>query len=307
MLKMPDRIPNNKKNGLNSSYSNSVYSEHICCSIIKSLGFDVQDTLIGYITTSNNTRKPVVACKNFVPPGYFLVDFRAIEDAVLTDRKPGKIPRINDIYRIMRGNNAYFSKNSGSVALETFWNTFTIDAMLGNFDRHANNWTYLVKHDGTELKPAPIFDCGSCLYPQVSDSAIPTILSSEQEIAMRINKFPTAALELPDKTKANYKEYIQSLCNPDCTNALIRVYPLINIDKINAIIHDNSSISEIRKEFYCTMIKARIEQILEPAYQKAVSNNKSVQSAATLSNKFDTIIDTVSQPIAENKDDMQLD
>ena len=270
MLKMPDRISDDK----NSSYSNSVYSENVCCEIVKKLGFEVQDTLIGYIESPDGEQKPVVACKNFVPQGYSLVDFRAIEDAVLLDRKAGKIPRIEDIYSIMSGNNAYFSKEIGAIALERYWDTFILDAMLGNFDRHANNWAYFIKNDGSELKFAPIFDCGSCLYPHISDTAIPNVLSSESEIIMRIDKYPTATLELPNKMKANYREYIQSLSNPDCTAALLRVYPLIDVNKINEVISSNSSLSDIRKEFYRTMIHRRIERILEPAYEKAYKQTK---------------------------------
>lgn len=269
MLKMPDRISGYKRNDLNSSYSNSIYSENVSCEILKKLGFDVQETLIGYIENQDGERKPVVACKNFVPQGYSMVDFRAIEDAVLIDRKAGKIPRIEDIYSVMSGNNAYFSKEAGAIALERYWDTFILDAMLGNFDRHANNWAYFIKNDGSELKFAPIFDCGSCLYPHISDAAIPDVLSSESEMIMRIDKFPAAALELPNKTKTNYKEYIQSLGNPDCTAALMRVYPRIDLDKVNEVIYSNSSMSDLRKEFYSTMLKNRVERILEPAYEKA--------------------------------------
>ncbi len=53
MLKMADCISDNKRNDLNSSYSNSVYSENVCCDIINSLGFDVQKTLLGFITVKN--------------------------------------------------------------------------------------------------------------------------------------------------------------------------------------------------------------------------------------------------------------
>lgn len=268
MLKLPDRISDDKRNGLNSSYSNSVYSENICCSILKKLGFNVQDTLLGYIVNKNGEPKPVVACKNFVPQGYSMVDFKAIEDAVLIDRKAGKTPKITDIYEIMSGNNAYFSEQSGAIALKKYWDTFILDAMLGNFDRHANNWAYFVKNDGTKMSPTPIYDCGSCLYPQISDNAISFILSSKDEIQMRIDKFPTAALELPDKTKVNYKEYINSFENPDCTAALLRIYPRLDINKINETIYNNPDISNIRKDFYSIMIKNRIEQILQPAYEK---------------------------------------
>lgn len=271
MLKMPDRISDDKRNGLNSSYSNSVFSENVSCEILKNLGFRVQDTLLGYIADKNGEPKPVVACKNFVPQGYSMVDFRAIQDAILIDRKAGKTPRINDIYEIMSGNNAFFTEETGAIALARYWDTFILDAMLGNFDRHANNWAYFIKNDGTSMKIAPIYDCGSCLYPQLADTFIPSILSSEEEILMRIDKFPTAALELPDKTKTNYKEYISSLENPDCTAALLRVFPRIDKQKINDTIYNNSAISDIRKDFYSTMLSKRIERILEPAYEKALS------------------------------------
>lgn len=269
MLKMADRITDNNRNSLNSSYSNSIYSENICCEILKGLGFDVQETLLGFVTDKNGDNKPVVACKNFVPDGYSLVDFRAIEDALIIDRKAGKIPRITDIYEIMKGENAYFSKETGAIALQKYWDTFILDAMLGNFDRHANNWAYFIKNDGTELKFAPIYDCGACLYPQMSDNAIPDVLAAPKEIEMRIDKFPTAALELQDKTKANYKDYINSLQNPDCTAALQRVYPKIDMNVIEKIINDNSAISDIRKKFYTVMLKKRIDIILKPAYEKA--------------------------------------
>ena len=271
MLKMADRITDNNRNSLNSSYSNSVYSENICCEILKGLGFDVQETLLGFVTDKNGDNKPVVACKNFVPCGYSLVDFRAIEDALLIDRKAGKIPRITDIYEIMKGKNAYFSKETGAIALQKYWDTFILDAMLGNFDRHANNWAYFIKNDGTELKFAPIYDCGSCLYPQMSDHAIPDVLASSKEIEMRIDKFPTAALELQDKTKVNYKDYINSLRNPDCTAALLRVYSKIDMNVIRKIINDNAAISDVRKNFYTVMIQKRIGIILKHAYEKAYS------------------------------------
>lgn len=201
----------------------------------------------------------------------FLYAFKlvVVNDALLIDRKAGKIPRITDIYEIMKGENAYFSKETGAIALQKYWDTFILDAMLGNFDRHANNWAYFIKNDGTELKFAPIYDCGACLYPQMSDNAIPDVLASPKEIEMRIDKFPTAALESQDKTKVNYKDYINSLQNPDCTAALLRVYPKVDMNVIEKIINDNSAISDIRKNFYKVMIQKRIDIILKPAYEKA--------------------------------------
>lgn len=269
MLKLSDKIPDEKRNSLNSSYTNSYLSEYICCHLIKMFGFDVQNTLLGTITLVSSKKEvkdyPVVACENFVPDGFSLVEFKFIENSLLTS-KPPKIPKIEDIYEIMQTENAYFSKEFGEKALASYWDTFILDALLGNFDRHANNWGYLVNNTTNELVLAPIYDCGSCLYPQLADDALESILASDDEIQMRIDKFPQAALTLENGKKVSYKEYISSFVNQDCTDALLRVFPKINLDDIKAFINSIDCISDIRKEFYNTMLTKRYEQILEYPY-----------------------------------------
>lgn len=165
----------------------------------------------------------------------------------------------------MNHSNVYFTEDFGKKALERYWDTFIGDALFGNFDRHANNWGYLKKQSG-EIVLAPIYDCGSCLYPQLADDVLLNILSDSNEIQMRIDKFPQAALELKDGKKASYKVFINSLANEDCNKALLRIFPKINMKTIRNIINNIPEISDIRKEFYYTMITARYEQILEPAY-----------------------------------------
>lgn len=50
--------------------------------------------------------------------------------------------------------------------------------------------------------------------------------------------------------KINYFDYISSLKNEDCTAALLRIAPRINMDKINKMINEIDSISELQKKFY---------------------------------------------------------
>ena len=104
----------------------------------------------------------------------------------------------------------------------------------------------------------------------ISDDAIPAVINDEAEINKRINIFPKAALEFDNGEKVSYKEYINSLSNPDCTDALLRVYPKINIRKINEFINNMDEISDIRKEFYNIMLQKRYELILTPAYEQAI-------------------------------------
>ncbi len=276
MLKMSDKISEEKQNSLNSSYSNSTFSEFIGCHIMESMGFSVQRTLLGTIrmisSRGGEQVYPSVACENFVPSDKQLIEFKIIEGAIL-DVKPPKIPKLEHIYDIMTQPNVYFSKVFGKVAMSAYWDQFIADALLGNFDRHANNWGYLIDQNTKELTLAPIYDCGSCLYPQIADDAIERILTSKDEIQKRIDVFPQAALTL-NGNKVSYKGYISSFMNEDCNNALLRVAPCIDMNKVKEIILHTDGISEIRKAFYMKMLSERYDQIIMELYMRLAQRNQ---------------------------------
>lgn len=46
-----------------------------------------------------------------------------------------------------------------------------------------------------------MYDCGSCLYPQLADDVLQDIMNSEEETQLRIDVFPLAALTLDDGKK----------------------------------------------------------------------------------------------------------
>ena len=271
MLKLSDRISEDKRNDLNSSYTNSAFSEYLGCHIIASTGLKVQETLLGTMTLMSSMGVPriypVVACKNFVAEGYSLVEFKNIENALL-DHKATKIPKIVDVYTIFTNDNPYFSGSFAKEALANYWDTFLVDALLGNFDRHANNWGYIINNQTQKMEVAPIYDCGSCLYPQLADDALEPIISNDNEIQMRIDKFPLAALEGLDGRKVSYKTYINSFVNDDCTEALKRIFPKIDMGVIDSIIDETDGLSDIRRRFYKVILHARYSQILESAYTK---------------------------------------
>lgn len=280
MVKISDRIETAGRNNLRDSYSNSVFSEYICCHILQSMGLDTQNTLLGTIIMDTKRHKDkvvnVVACENFVPDGYNLVEFKNIQNS-LAFTKPEKTPKESEIMEIFSEDNRYLRGKFRQKAKERYWDTFICDALLGNFDRHANNWGYLVANDNSDIKLAPIYDCGSCLYPQLRDEVLEEMLKNKDEINKRIKIFPNAALKLADGSKANYAGYIGSLRNNDCTEALLRVIPKINLDEIARIIDTTEGISEIRKAFYQTMIEERYEQIIVPAYEIALERGRYVR------------------------------
>lgn len=68
--------------------------------------------------------------------------------------------------------------------------------------------------------------------------------------------------------KINYFEYISSLKNEDCNNALKRIVPLVELENINSIVDNMLVITDIRKEFYKKMINIRYKKILKFSLDK---------------------------------------
>ena len=66
-----------------------------------------------------------------------------------------------------------------------FWDIFITDAFLGNFDRHNGNWGFLVDEEKQQAELAPVYDCGSCLYPQLDLERMKTVLQDEAGIDQR--------------------------------------------------------------------------------------------------------------------------
>ncbi len=150
---------------------------------------------------------------------------------------------------------------------EFFWNMFIADSFVGNFDRHNGNWGFLINESLKKIEIAPIYDCASCLYPQLIDDKIEQIINDEDELKARVFVFPNSALKMNDK-KINYFEFISSLTNSDCNKALLKIFPKIDIEKINKIIDETPFISNIRKDFYKKILKMRYEKILKFSYEK---------------------------------------
>ena len=58
---------------------------------------------------------------------------------------------------------------------------FIGDCFVGNFDRHNGNWGFLINESLKQIEIAPIYDCASCLYPQLTDERIKKIIDDEKK------------------------------------------------------------------------------------------------------------------------------
>ena len=156
-----------------------------------------------------------------------------------------------------------------------FMNMFIADAYIGNWDRHNGNWGFLYNQDTDDVKIAPLYDCGSSLYPQADEQIMKKVLSDNAEIDSRVYVTPTSAITKNGK-RINYFDFISSLENDECTQALIRMAPEINNaeSKIFELIDDISYISDIQKQFYKTMLKERKEKIINYSFDLAIKQER---------------------------------
>lgn len=253
MLKFPAQAKRNP----DMSYSNSCFSEYLGCQIYESIGIPVQKTLLGTYTVRGK-KKIVVACRDFTEPGVTLQDFASLKNQMIDSERNGYGTELSDILYTFEEQTAVDS----AELLKRFWDMFIVDALIGNWDRHNGNWGFLYNTVTDEMTLAPVYDCGSSLYPQADEAIIEAVLADENERNFRIFDIPTSAITMNGK-KIKYFDFISSLQNEDCNRALKRIVPRINMDKIKEIIDATPFMSDLQKRFYLTMLTERKARILD--------------------------------------------
>ena len=130
------------------------------------------------------------------------------------------------------------------------------------------------------MKLAPIYDFGSTFLPQLSDLGMEKIMSDNYEMCRRCLVFPSASLFLDkEKTgKVGYYDMLASGFDSNCTEAVLRIVPRIDMDKIFDIIEKTPLISTTRKNFYMQYINLRKRLILDRVFY--VCKNKNFDQGA---------------------------
>ena len=263
MLKLPTHALKNPK----LSYTNSCISEYLGCHIFNMLGVKAQETLLGTYKFHGKVRN-VVACKDFVSLNSEFIDFASVKNQIIDSASNGYGTELTDILDTIEKQNSVDPKE----LKEHFWNMFVIDAFIGNRDRHNGNWGFLYNQNKDEMKIAPVFDCGSSLYPQIDDELIKKVMSSKAEINARVFDIPTSAVLINGK-RGNYFKIITSLEYSDCNEAIKRIVPKIDLQQINLLIDEVEQASDLQKSFLKKMLKLRKEEILDCALLKLKSSN----------------------------------
>ena len=243
---------------------NNHISEYLGCRIIESLGFEVQKVFLG---TYNG--EEIAAIRDFVGENQQFVAFNDVgESSIDEDREKFKYS-YDDITQILYANNKL---QDAERTVRQFWKIYISDALLGNFDRHGGNWGFIKENNTYSL--APIFDNGSCLFPNLTDEEeMKRIMNSQDETEKRVYTFPTSQILLNNR-KSSYYEVISSLAYVECNEALKSIYKRFDYSEISSIVDNTKFISEIQKEFYKHIIMHRFNLIIKSSYERLMGNEK---------------------------------
>ena len=238
------------------------------CHIFNSIGIKAQNTILGIFKLENGIEKNVCACEDFTGDGWRLVEFQNLKNSFpeTLSSSDGRDTSLEEILEVIEKHNDI--KNNKELE-EHFWNMFIVDGLIGNYDRHNGNWGVLVNDETQEIKLAPIYDCGSCLYSQLTDEQMEEILKNKTEVNNRIYNKPTSTIT-KDGRRINYYDFISTLENERCNEALKRIVKRIDMNKIDELIDNMPIITDVRKEFYKILLNKRYEIILKNSYKKLI-------------------------------------
>ena len=260
MVKLPPLSTNDK----NRYYTNSCFSEYIGCMVYKSVGIPVQKVILGTYTTKTGETQNVVACRDFSTQSEELVTFDELTSLSYDSRLEDILATINSQSLV-----------EPAVLAERFWDMFIVDALLANWDRDNGNWGLLYDAARDKSGIAPVFDCGSCLYPSSTDNYMEFLLNNGQELERRVYDIPTSAIK-ENGSRINFFGFISSLKNEECNRALKRIAGRISIDEINSIIDEMPLATSLQKTFYKTILSERKKRIIDFSYYKLCEREQTV-------------------------------
>lgn len=264
LIKFPS-VPT--KNGC-MSYSNSCICEYIGCHIFEAAGINVQKTYLGTYTDKGST-KIVVACRDFTKDNERLISFIGLKNQVMDSPQSGRGTELSSIKKSIEEQPLFDSKKLS----DWFWDMFIVDALIGNWDRHNGNWGYLCDPKTKCFNIAPVYDCASSLFPQADEEIMKSVLEDENELKSRVFSKPTSAIEI-NGSRINYRDFILSMQDDDCNQALKRMVPKLNLEKIHEIIDSTPYITKLQKDFYKKILTARRNIILQRPYNKLMIKEK---------------------------------
>lgn len=281
LVKYPKCIRTLQKTG-SASYSTAPLSEYIGSQIFHILGYDVHQTFLG-----ERNDKLVVACKDFAVHS-LLLEIRTIKNYAnkelselleesFSETESKHIVNLEELLLHLHHNPIL---QHVPAIQERFWEQAVIDIYINNNDRNNGNWGILRNTDGIDSL-APVFDNGACLQTKISEEKISAILADRSkaiknacntQTAYGINGHALSSMKFLDlyevhsglrnalrKTIPVIRQKEEQIANMICS--IPEKHTLQNGSEIDVC-------SKNRKDLYLLQMHSRLQNLLEPYYEK---------------------------------------
>ena len=176
------------------------------------------------------------------------------------------------------------SKDIESVrgeAQRRFYQMLCIDALIGNYDRHSNNWGFIADGQANILSLAPVYDCGSSLMPHLSHEEMLSRLKDPKLMRQANIDSPTLAMNVHGKRR-KYAFFMISKYASEFRKELPSLWDKISEEKIGRVVDETPGLDNLHKDFYTATLNVRRRYILEPALAMALDENRSLTSSVAL-------------------------
>jgi hypothetical protein len=227
------------------------------------VGFDTNQGLYGALIESfiDNSREG---------QSFQIVHGADLLTRTLKDTKKGRPHNIKTVLRICRGLRPKDKLWHKEVI--TWWGrTLVFDALIGNSDRHPENWGILLEYRLGELNNfnfSPVYDNGTSFAYEQSDNAI-LALNTQSGVLRYINRgLHHCSWDLASDARARHIELCQSYlqAHPEA-GAQMRSVIQFDLAKLHEVLHGFSGLganipfSSARADFVGRLVEARRDQL----------------------------------------------
>lgn len=266
MLKFPDNLKLKNFKNVNLTYSNGPICEWLGSHVYESIGIPVHHTFLG--TYGDKT---VVACRHIYDDER-LVSFAEFRNTLLDSTSP--VSTSVSLPDVLESLSEMDEQVKG--AKERFWDMFVVDAFIGNPDRNNGNWGFLFNDVGI-IPPlvslAPVYDNGSSFNPKWDEQKFADFLNDETKLKAASYSGVVSIFTNEKERHINPFKFIESGVSQDCTEAVLRIVPKIDLGEVWKLIselHDSGLIGEKQAEFYEKITEKRMDEKLLPLYEEFI-------------------------------------
>ena len=266
MVKFGYVLDSSNRETSRTSYVNVPVNEYIGSNVFAAVGLPTQHVMLGEWRGQS-----VVACEDFMQwldPTWRLVHFKQLEISMPGEPGRSKARPEWEFVRHVIEDSPLIEPLRGRV-MERFAAMTCVDALIGNFDRHSNNWGFITDGGANIVDLAPVYDCGSSLAPHLSRDEMRARLDDPTLMKEANVASPVMSMTVRGKRRT-YAFFLTSDHAREFRRALVGLWPHLGAETTDRVVESVPGLDDLHRDFYRETLNARREYILRPAYRMAL-------------------------------------